>query len=241
MRRKDLEDRLTTRKQKPEDDDDARVDKIEALCAAQETRLKKVEDLLTELHATMARAAPPPFVEPAAPKQKGTKESGGKVQPKQGSNRTAKEVVITPDPDMDDAEDVATLPDPARKVVTETEESPDDCTETGDGAVAPPAQEEAPDARTKPEEAVDTPTEPDEGEGPEEDAKTKEAPQEVVETEEAATPNDVGSPLQGSHDGSDGPKAPSEQKTSSETTDEQQVVDTIATLSIEKNDSDHGC
>ena len=68
MRRKDLEDRLTTRKRKPEGDDDARMDKIEALFAAQEKKLKKVEDLLTELHATMARAAPPPFVEPAAPK-----------------------------------------------------------------------------------------------------------------------------------------------------------------------------
>ena len=68
MRRKNLENRLTTRKRKPEGDDDARMDKIKALCAAQEKRLKKVEDLLTELHATMARAAPPPFVEPAAPK-----------------------------------------------------------------------------------------------------------------------------------------------------------------------------
>ena len=79
---------------------------------------------------------------------------------------------------------------------------------------------------------MDTPTEPDEGQGPEEHSKTEEAPQEDVETEEAATPNDVGSPPQGSHDGSDGPKAPSEQKASSETKDEQQVVETIATLSI---------
>jgi hypothetical protein len=172
------------------------MDKIEALCAAQEKRLKKLEDLLTELHATMARVAPPPFVEPVAPKQKGTKESGGRAQPKRGSSRTTKEVVVTLDPDMDDVEDVATLPDPARKVVTETKESPDDYTETGDGAVAPPAQEEAPDARTKPEEAVDTPTEPNEGEGSEEDARTKEAPREDVETEEATTPNDVASPPQ---------------------------------------------
>ena len=142
---------------------------------------------------------------------------------------------------MDDVEDVATLPDPARKVVTETKESPDDYTETGDGAVAPPAQEEAPDARTKPEEAVDTPTKPDEGEGPEEDARTEEAPQEDVETEEAATPNDVGSPPQGSHDGNDGPKDPSEQKASFKTTDEQQVVETIATLSIKNKVFDHAC
>ena len=135
MRRKDLENHLTTRKRKPEGDDDARMDKIEALCAAQEKRLKKVEDLLMELHATMARVAPPPFVEPAAPKQKGTKESGGRAQPKRSSSRTSKEVVVTPDPDMDDAEDVATLPDPARKVATKTEESPDDCTK-----MAPPTQ-----------------------------------------------------------------------------------------------------
>ena len=47
---------------------------------------------------------------------------------------------------MDDAKDVATLPDPARKAATETEESP--------------------------EKAVDTLTEPDEGEGPEEEDKT---------------------------------------------------------------------
>ena len=99
---------------------------------------------------------------------------------------------------MDDAKDVATLPDPARKAATET----------GDGADAPLVQEEAPDARTEAEEAVDAPTEPDEGEGPEEDARTDEAPQEDVETEEAVTPNDIGSPPQGLHDSNDGPKAP---------------------------------
>ena len=131
-----MEDRLTTRKRKPEGDDDAGMDKIEALCAAQEKRLKKVEDLLTELHATIARAAPPPFVKPATPKQKSTKESGGRAQPKRGRSRTTKEVFVTPDPDMDDAKDVATLLDPARKGATEMEESPYDFMNTGDGANA---------------------------------------------------------------------------------------------------------
>ena len=89
--------------------------------------------------------------------------------------------------------------------------------------------------------AVDTPTELDEEEGPEKDARMEEAPQEDVETEVAATPNDVRSPPQGLHDVNDGPKAFSEQKASSETTNEQQVVETIATLSIEKKVSDHAC
>ena len=78
-------------------------------------------------------------------------------------------------------------------------------------------------------------------EGPEEDTRTEEAPQKDVETEEAATSNDVGSPPQGSHDGSDGPKTPLSKKMFSETTDEQQVVETIAMLSIEKKVSDQVC
>jgi hypothetical protein len=284
MRRKELEDRIT-RKRKAEGDDDARMDKLEALCAAQDQRLKKVEDMLTELHATMARAAPPPFVKPAAPKQKGTKkltelhdvatraappplveqaapkQKGtkkpvGRAQPKRGSNRSGIEVL-----ELDDPEDDCTLLEPARKDATETQESPDDCTETGDAADAPPAQEEAPDARTKPEEAVDAPKEPDDGaatameteeafnaaiqtagEGPEEDARTEEVQQEDVETAKSATPNDVVSPPLVSDD-SDVPKAPAGEKVSSEAPDEEEeeVVETIATLSTEKKVSDQVC
>ena len=94
MRQKELEDRITATKQKSEGAHHARMEKLEALCAAQESRLKKVEDVLMELHANMIRVSTPPLLEPLTPKQKVTKKFGGRPQPKLASSGLEKYMVV---------------------------------------------------------------------------------------------------------------------------------------------------
>lgn len=142
MRQKELEDRIIARKQKSEGAQDARMEKLEALCAAQESRLKKVEDMLTELHFNMTRVSTPPLVEPLSPKPKATKKSGGRTRPKQASTRTAEVVVVTP-------ESSKAGPGP-------TGPSPDDCKTMEEAVDARPMVTEDPKpASTKTEEETD--------------------------------------------------------------------------------------
>lgn len=62
------------------------------------------------------------------------------MQPKRRTTKTPKDLVVIPEPDMDDAEDVATLSLAGRKDAIETMESPDKCTEMKDA----PNRQEAP-------------------------------------------------------------------------------------------------
>ena len=249
MRQKELEDRITARKEKSVGAQDARMEKIEALCAAQESRLKKVEDMLTELHANMTRVSTPPLLEPSLPKQK-TKpsKSGPKPRPKQASTRSADIVLATPE-----SSKAGTGPaGPPTDDCTTTEEVVDDCPMVTEGpkpASTTTDNEFHVCSRATPDErksGADTEqlvyvdgAEDMAEDGLQEDANPGQSTQKQdAEEEETEGDDDVGSPAGDPHDSSDDATAPSEEKVSSPQADEQEVVETITTLSVEKSATD---
>lgn len=89
MRRKEHEERLLAKKLKSDSRADEWKEHIEAMCEAQDKRLKAVEETLKDLCATIARVAPPPSPSPLPPKHKGTKKSAARTKPTRGSSRIA--------------------------------------------------------------------------------------------------------------------------------------------------------
>lgn len=244
MRQKELEDRITARKQKSEGAQDARMEKIEALCAAQGSRLKKVEDMLTELHANMTRVSTPPLVEPLKPKQKTTKKCGVKPRPKQATSRPADIVVATPESSKARTGPSGPPPDDC----TSTEEAVDDrpVVTMGPKPASTTADEEfhvstratagemTSRADTEHVEHVDGPEGMAE-DGLEEGADLEQLTQKQdVEEEETEADDGVGSPAGDPHDNSDDATAPSAEKVFSPEADEEEIVDTVTTLSVDK-------
>ena len=185
--------------------------RLEELCAAQNERLKKVEEMLTELHATVAFS---PSVVLRAPKQKGTKRRTADKE-KDEATMVALE--------MEQAVDAATETEEASNASATSEEAPKKArTELEDEADASISSKEVADAAIKTEEGASVNTETEEAEDPD------------TKTEEATPTPDVESIPEGSFNVNKGPHAPEEDKVPSETADEQlQVVETMAQLSTD--------
>ena len=193
MRKREREDTLLTKKRKAAEAGDRgdreRMKRLEAVCAAQDERLKKVEEMLTELHTRLALS---PSVVPPAPKQKGTKK------------RTA-------DKEKDEAAVVALDTEQAVEAATETEEASNAGTELEEAPeVAHTEQEDLADAAMAGKEVADAAIETEEG--PSVDTETEEAEDPDSKTEEAAPTPAVESVPEGSLNVSKGPEAPEEDK-----------------------------
>ena len=111
MRRRERKETLLTKKWKAtkagdrgDRGDRERMKRLEELCAAQDERLKKVEEMLTQLHVKVVLT--PSYV-PLAPKQKGTKR------------RSA-------DKETEQAVDTATETEEASNASAELEDAPED-------------------------------------------------------------------------------------------------------------------
>lgn len=235
MRQKELEDRIAARKQKSDGAQDARMEKLETLCAAQESRLKKLEDMMTEIHTNMTTVSTSPLVEPVTLKrQKATKKAGARPRPNRTSTRTAE--VLLPAPD---SLEVATVParshddsttrevaaDP-KPVMTSDEQAPTNTDVEADCVQATQTEDVVTTAETM--DHVDAAKDMAQ-DGCEEGATTEDMDlHQDVEAEESETDDDS----------SDGVSGPLDEKVSSPEADEQEVVDTIATLSIEKPSAD---
>jgi hypothetical protein len=216
MRKREREEALLTKKRKAAEAADhgdcERMKRLEELCAAQDERLKKVEEMLTDLHARVALS---PSLVPPAPKQKGTK------------TRTAdkeKDEAVVVALDTEQAVDAATETEEASNAGTESEEAPED---------ASMELEEDADAAMPGKEVADAAIETQEGATM--DTKTEEAKDPDSKTDEAAPTPDVESVPKGSLNVSKGPEAPEEDKVPSDIADEQlQVVKTMAQLSSDR-------
>jgi hypothetical protein len=216
MRKREREEALQTKKRKAVEAGDRgdreRMKRLEELCAAQDERLKKVEGMLTELHARVAFS---PLVVPPAPKHKGTKRRTAEKE---------KDEVAVVALETEHAVDAATEMEEASNASTESEETSKDArTELEEEVDAAMVGKEVADATIETEEGASGDTEKEEAE----DQDTK--------TEDAAPTRDVESVLEGSLTLSKGPQAPEEDKVPSETADEQlQVVETMAQVSTDK-------
>ena len=210
MRKREREEALLTKNRKAAEAGDRgdreRMKRLEEVCAAQDERLKKVEEMLTELHAKVALS---PSVVPPAPKQKGTKR---RMVDKEKDEAT---VVAL---ETEQALDAATETEEASNASTKSEEAPEDArTELEEEADAAMAGKEVADAAIEMEEGASV------------DTETKEAEDLNTKTEEAAPTPDVASVPEGSLNVCKGPQAPEEDKVPSETTDGQlQVIETMA-------------
>ena len=215
MRKREREETLMTKKRKAAEvgdrGDRERMKRLEELCAAQDERLKKVEGMLTELHARVAFS---PLVVPPAPKHKGTKRRTALKE-----NDEAAVVAL----ETEEAGDAATETEEASNASTESEETPKEaCTELGEEADATMVGKDLADA------AIET------GEGASVDTETEEADDPNSKAEDAVPAPDVESVPEGSLNASKGPQAPEGEKVPSETTDEQlEVVVTMAHVSTE--------
>ena len=139
MRRREREEALLTKKQKGAEvgdrGDRERMKRLEELCAAQNKRLKKVEEMLTELHAKVALN--PSYV-PPAPKQKGTK--------RRSADKEKDEAVVIA-LETEQAMDAATETEEASNASAESEDAPEDArTELEEKADAVMAGKEIADA-----------------------------------------------------------------------------------------------
>ena len=215
MRKREREEALLTKKRKAAEvgdrGDRERMKRLEELCAAQDERLKKVEGMLTELHARVAFS---PLVVPPAPKHKGTKR------------RTAEK-------EKDEAAVVALETEQAVDAATETEEASNASTESdGTPKEARTEVEEEADAAMAGKEVADVAMESEEGASV--DTETREADDADTKTKDAAPAPDVESVPEGSLNISKGLEAPDEENVPSETPDEElEVVETMAQVSTE--------
>ena len=216
MRKREREEALLTKKRKATEvgdrGDRERMKRLEELCAAQDERLKKVEGMLTELHARVAFS---PLVVPPAPKHKGTKRR-------------------TKEKEKDEAPSVALETEKAFDAATETEEASNASTELEDTPKEARTEvEEEADAAMAVKELADAAIEL--GEGASVDIEMEEADDADNKAEDAAPSPDRESPPEGSLNASKGPQAPEEEKVPSETPDEQlEVVETMAQVSTER-------
>ena len=216
MRKREREEALLTKKRKATEVDDRgdreRMKRLEELCAAQDERLKKVEGMLTELHARVAFS---PLVVPPASKHKGTKRKTAEKE-----NDEAAVVAL----ETEHAVDAATEMEEASNASTESEGTPKEArTEVEEEADAAMAGKEVADAAMESEEGASVNTETQEAD----DADTK--------TEDAAPAPDGESVPEGSLNVSKGLEAPEEEKIPSETPDEElEVVETMAQVSTDR-------
>ena len=216
MRKCEREEAILTKKRKATEvgdrGDRERMKRLEELCAAQDERLKKVEGMLTELHARVAFF---PLVVPPASKHKGTKR-----RTKEKEKDEAPSVAL----ETEQAVDVATETEEASNASTESEETPKEARteveEEGDVAMA---GKEVAVAAIESEEGASV------------DIETREAGDADTKIEDAAPAPNVESVPEGSLNVSKGPEAPEEEKVPSETPDEElEVVETMAQVSTER-------
>jgi hypothetical protein len=226
MRKREREEALMTKKRKAVEAGDRgdreRMKRLEELCAAQDERLKKVEGMLTELHARVAFS---PLVVPPAPKHKGTKRRTALKE-----NDEAALVAL----ETEEAGDAATEMEEASNASIESKETPKEaCTELGEEADAAMVVKELADAAILVKELADAAIET--GEGTSVDTETEGADDPDSKAEDAAPAADVESVPEGSLNASKGLQAPEEEKVPSETAEEQlEVAETMAQVSTER-------
>lgn len=152
MKQRDKEERLARKRKKIAEeghDRDERIDRLEEMVLAQDERLKKLEDTMIELQASISKSKLPPSTLRAAStlrsasKQKVEKKVGWTVQPKPVAKTASADVIIL-DMEREKAPD-ATMA---------TEEAPDAAMVTNEAPTAAMATEEAPDAAMETEEAA---------------------------------------------------------------------------------------
>lgn len=233
MRRRDREERQAAKQRQSAEGADLhgseRMDRLEERMKSTEARhderMKKMEAMLTDLHAMVVASS---SVVPVAPKQKGKKQSAGRVQHARGRRKGRQDVTMG-DNDEVQATEVGSPLQQALPAATETEEAPDASTET----------------ESTPEEAGADPTEEVEGamadkEAPDAAIETEEPATKDVETDEGADPDvpmEEAALTAGDPEGSAGSDASAEDKVPPDTTDEVEVAQTMAQLVTDKSAS----